>query len=155
MLNFSEPMVIPAVREVLQYYLILGACDRAQSHVFGSSLGLRPDQRPGKSRIRQARKQQKWQELYFLEAIMQGSMDLHAEASLVADEHGVIRCKWCGIAVHESAWVHLTWKCSYFGRSTEPEIRQSADLVPIATDELETAPAPIYWLQGIPSLPLE
>ena len=107
-LDLSEPMFTPAVREVLQYFLILGVWDRAQNHVFGSSLGLRPDLRPGKSRIRQAKKQQKWQELYFLEAIMQGSMDLHAEASLVTDDQGVIRCKWCGAAVHESACTHLS-----------------------------------------------
>ena len=76
-------MFVLAVREVLQHFLILGVWDRAQNHVFGSSLGLRPDLRPGKSRIRQAKKQQKWQELYFLEAILQGSTDLHAEASLL------------------------------------------------------------------------
>ena len=70
-LDFSEPMFTPAVREVLQHFLTLGVWGRAQNHVFGSSLGLRPDLRPGKSRIRQAKKQQKWQELYFLEAIMQ------------------------------------------------------------------------------------
>ena len=35
----------------------------------------------------------------------------------------------------------------------EPEIRQSAYLVPIAIDELGTAPS--FWLRGIPSLPLE
>ena len=152
-LDFSEPMVIPAVREVLQYYLIFGSWDRAQSHIFVQSLGLRPDLRPGRARLRQARKKQRWQDLYFFEAIMQGSMNLHAEASLEKDEQGVIRCKWCGVAVHESAWVHLSWKCSTFLRSNDPEVQQSAYLVPIAADELETVP--ILLLRGIPSLPLE
>ena len=62
-IDLSEAMFVPAVREVLQYFLVLGAWDRAQNHVFGASLGLRPDLKPGKSRIRQAKKQQKWQEL--------------------------------------------------------------------------------------------
>ena len=152
-LDFSEPMFVPAVREVLQYFLFLGVWDRAQNHVFGSSLGLRPDLRPGKSRIRQAKKQQKWHELYFLEAIMQGSMDLHAEASLVTDDQGVIRCKWCGAAVHESAWIHLSWRCEHFLRSPEAEIQQSAYLVPEAVEALVSSPT--LWPRGIPSLPLE
>ena len=144
---------MPAVREVLQYFLVLGAWDRAQNHVFGASLGLRPDLRPGKSRIRQAKKQQKWQELYFLEAILQGSMDLHAEASLVTDDQGVIRCKWCGAAVHESAWVHLSWKCEHFLRSPAAEIQSTAYLVPETVEAMTLSPT--LWLRGIPSLPLE
>ena len=73
-------MVIPAVREVLQYFLKLGVWSKANRHTFGSSLGLCPDLKPGMARMRQAKKNQQWQELYFLEAILQGSMEVHAEA---------------------------------------------------------------------------
>ena len=84
---------------------------------------------------------------------MQGSMYLHADASLATDDQGVIRCKWCGVAVRESACTHLSWKCEDFLRSSEADIQQSAYLVPAAVEALE--PSPTLWLRGIPSLPLE
>ena len=51
----------------------------------------------------------KWEELYFLQAIGQGSMDLFSESSLARSEEGMVTCKWCSCQVVGSPWQHLAW----------------------------------------------
>ena len=63
-ISFDEPMLVPAVREVVQHFLLLKAWSRAQDHTFGDSMGLRPDFRAGLARMKQARKKHELQELY-------------------------------------------------------------------------------------------
>ena len=70
-LDFTKPMAIPAIRQLLTHYLKLGLWDRAQHHTFGSSLSLYPDLKPLKARIRQAKKHARWQEHYFLSSLPQ------------------------------------------------------------------------------------
>ena len=48
-LDFSQPMAIPAIRQVLTYFLQIGIWHRASNHTFGASLGLYPDLKPLKS----------------------------------------------------------------------------------------------------------
>ena len=76
LVDYSLPMAIPALRQVLVHFLQLGIWHRARNHTFGASLGLYPDLLPLKSRMQQAKRKAKWEELYFLQAIGQGSMDL-------------------------------------------------------------------------------
>ena len=42
-LDYSAPMAIPALRQVLTHFLQLGIWDKASKHTFGASLGLYPD----------------------------------------------------------------------------------------------------------------
>ena len=51
LLDYSQPMAIPAIRQVLTHFLQLGVWHKAHSHTFGSSLGLYPDLKPLKVRI--------------------------------------------------------------------------------------------------------
>ena len=101
--------------------------------------------------MKQARKKHEWQELYYIEAIPQGAMDLQSEAGLERTEEQV-RCKFCKALVSESAWCHFSWKCFHFRRIQDKEIQQSKDLQNIALDELGEKPSP--WLRGMPTLPL-
>ena len=78
-------MAIPALRQVLGYFLQLRIWHRARNHTFGASLGLYPDLHPLKSQIQQAKRNARWEELYFLQAIGQGSMDLFFTALLSQD----------------------------------------------------------------------
>ena len=64
-LDYSQPMAIPAIRQMVTHFLQLGIWHKASNHTFGASLGLFPDLKPLKTRTQQARKKSRWQELYF------------------------------------------------------------------------------------------
>ena len=96
-LDFDAPMFTPALRQVLERYMQMHAWHRAREHTFGESLGVSPDLTPGKAKLRQAMKHGNFQEVYFLGAILQGTMDLHSEASLLRAEDGQVTCKWCNM----------------------------------------------------------
>ena len=120
LLHFSSPMASPALRQVLSHFLQLGVWHKARAHTFGASLGLYPDLKPLRSQIQQAKKKSRWEELYFLQAIGQGSMDLFSETSLTRSEEGLVTCRWCSCPVIGSPWRHLAWFCSHFAAIDEP-----------------------------------
>ena len=150
LLDYSQPMAIPAIRQVLTHFLQLGVWHKAHSHTFGSSLGLYPDLKPLKVRIQQATRKLRWEEHYFLQAIGQGSMDLFAESSLARAENGLVTCKWCSCPVSGSPWKHLAWFCSHFAAIDDPAIQKTAELATKAQAEVEDLPT--FWLRGIPNL---
>ena len=150
LLDYSQPMAIPAIRQVLTHFLQLGVWHKAHSHTFGSSLGLYPDLKPLKVRIQQAKRKLRWEEHYFLQAIGQGSMDLFAESSLARAENGLVTCKWCSCPVSGSPWKHLAWFCSHFAAIDDPAIQKTSGLTTEAQAEVEDLPT--FWLRGIPNL---
>ena len=149
-LDFSQPMAIPAIRQVLTHFLQLGMWHRASNHTFASSLGLFPDLKPLKVRTQQAKRKLRWEEYYFLHAIGQGSMDLFAESSLVRAENGLVTCLWCSCPVHGSPWKHLAWFCSHFAGIDDPAIQKTTELAVEAQAEVDDFPT--LWLRGIPNL---
>ena len=121
-------MAIPALRQMLSHFLQLGVWHKARAHTFGASLGLYPDLKPLRSQIQQAKKKSRWEELYFLQAIGQGSMDLFSETSLTRSEEGLVTCRWCSCPVIGSPWRHLAWFCSHFATMDEPEFQKLLSL---------------------------
>ena len=151
-IDYSLPMAIPALRQVLGHFLQLGTWHKARNHTFGASLGLYPDLHPLKSQIQQARRKARWEELYFLQAIGQGSMDLFSEHSLIRTDEGQVLCRWCAAPVIGSPWQHIAWTCRHFSDMEEPAFLKSAELVTVAQAAAEEYPT--LWLRGIPNLGL-
>ena len=80
-----------------------------------------------KSIAKDLRKKKDFRQLYFLEAIAQGAMDLHTEMHLAFDPatHSV-SCSQCGEAVAgESAWAHFVFDCPF--TCTKPKLRESQE----------------------------
>ena len=150
LLDYSLPMAIPALRQVLTHFLQLGIWHKARCHTFRASLGLYPDLKPLKSKIQQAKKKSKWEELYFLQAIGQGSMDLFSESSLIRSEEGLVTCRWCSCQVIGSPWQHIAWFCCHFSAIEEPAFQKSAELATLAQTAVDEFPT--LWLRGIPNL---
>ena len=62
-----------------------------------------------KSIAKEFEKKREYRKLYFLEAIVQGAMDVHAEmhVSYDLDRHLVVCKRWGGAVAGESAWAHF------------------------------------------------
>ena len=79
-----------------------------------------------KSIAKDLQKKKEYRQLYFLEAIVQGAMDVHTEVHLAFDPatHSVT-CSQCGEAVAgESAWAHFAFDCPF--TCTNPKLKESA-----------------------------
>jgi hypothetical protein len=86
---------------------------------------VRPSLQVYKAMAKAFKKDKDFRKLYFLEAVVQGAMDVHTERHLTFDrQRHLVICSQCGEAVAgESAWTHFATECTF--RCTEPSLLQS------------------------------
>ena len=110
--DFSTPFGPSALREVLHYTIDMNLQSEAADHIhsFGaeaSAWQVRPDLQPAKAMLGKLHKSHKWKELYWLEAIAQGAMDLHTQCHVYCNQARVSVCAFCNQPVPFSPWEHL------------------------------------------------
>ena len=156
----STPLLaINALKEVLSYSIEINLQAEAADHIHGfnslgnvaSHLEIRPDLQPAKAMLGKLHKSHQWREVYWLEAIAQGAMDLHTQQHVQCDGEGVASCVFCKKPVPFSPWEHLSYHCDYVNGLPSEAIRSSAHLTYLASQGVLTAPS--LWLKGVPSWP--
>ena len=145
-LDFGDAQLCHALREVLTDRFSRRIWSKFASRHYAGVDAL-PDFVAHKALRKKFQGEQLWRHSYFLDAIVQGSMEEYVGIHFMRHEDGTSRCRHCEAIVSESAWSHLSYRCSAMNSLELPGVEASKHLVEQALAELEAMPA--KWLRGL------
>ena len=144
-LDLKAPNLLGQMREVLTHFFSEALWrDFAGAHVHG--IARMPALGQAKHLAAGYLSKSDWRSLYFLEAVIQGAMEEHAQHLIVRADGNRCECKLCGHLVVGSPWLHAAYQCKHIQCLDEEAIQATNFL---SEQALQAESDKAKWLRGL------
>ena len=149
-LDFSAPNLIQMVKKLLLHYFQASLWKKAA--IFPS--GLAPDLTDIFQLRRAGLKASSHREVYWLDAVVQGSMEFSLQ-HLVTKAEGYVRCSLCGASLEGPVLPHFAYGCQVVANDFDNESIQATNHFAMrAFEDISLGIDQAFWLRGLTELKL-